>query len=60
MFGLLKKKPIEKLEKAYRKKLKDAQAAQRGGNMPLFADLSTEAEELGRELDKARAAAGDA
>lgn len=57
MFKLFKKSAAEKLEIAYRKKLEEAQAAQRAGKMPLFATLSSEAEEIGRQLDDARAAA---
>ena len=46
--------PVKKLEKAYAKKIAEAQAAQRAGKMPEFASLSAEAEELGRQLDEAR------
>ncbi len=51
MFGLFKKDPVKKLEAQYMEKLKAARDAQRGGNMPLFATLSAEAEELGQQLD---------
>ncbi len=54
MFGL-KQNPVKKLEKSYSKKLAEATAAQRAGKIPEFARLSAEAEEIGRQLDEARA-----
>ena len=47
---------IKNAEKAYKRKLEEAQQAQRGGDMPRFAELSAEAEELGQRLDELRAA----
>ena len=55
MLNLFKKSPIKQLEAEYKKKLEEANAAQRGGNMPLFAVLSKEAEDIGEKLDEARA-----
>ena len=55
MLNLFKKSPTRKLEAEYRKKLEEANAAQRAGNMPKFAELSKEAEDIGQRLDEARA-----
>ena len=54
MLNLFKKSPIQKLEAKYKLKLEEARAAQRAGDMPRFAVLSREAEDLGEELDEAR------
>ena len=54
MLNLFKKSPAKKLEAEYRKKLEEANAAQRAGNMPRFAELSKEAEDIGQRLDEAR------
>lgn len=53
MFGL-KRDPVKQLEKRYGKKMAEAQAAQRAGKIPEFAELTAEAEAIGRELDAAR------
>ena len=56
MFKLFGGGKIKAAEKAYKRKLEEAQQAQRGGDMPRFAELTAEAEELGRQLDELRAA----
>ncbi|MEM1247334.1 MAG: DUF6435 family protein [Acidobacteriota bacterium] len=43
--------PRKKLEKELRKKLEEAAEAQRAGKIPVFAVLSSEAEELQKQLD---------
>lgn len=56
MFGLFKSNPVAKLEKELAAKMEEAMNAQRNGKMPLFAQLSAEAEEIGQRLDAAKAA----
>lgn len=51
MFGFLKRDPAKKLRDSYNKKLSEAMAAQRSGDMARFAELSEEAEALLKELD---------
>ena len=51
MFKLFKADPLPKLEKAYARKLEEARDAQRGGNMPLYASITAEAEEIGKRID---------
>jgi len=51
MFKLFQTDPKKKLEKQVARKLEEARDAQRGGNMPLFATLTAEAEEIGERLD---------
>jgi len=48
--------PVKKLEKLYAKVLEQAMHAQRNGDMALYAKLSTEAEEIGKQIDEAKAA----
>jgi len=48
MFGLFKKDAY----KQYSKKLEEAMNAQRNGKMDVYAKLSTEAEEIGKKMDK--------
>jgi len=58
MFGLdklFKKDPLEKLRRDYAAKVSAATAAQRSGKMPLFASLTAEAEEIGKEMDRLEA-----
>lgn len=55
MLNLFKKSPTKKLEAEYKQKLEEANAAQRAGDMPKFAVLSKEAEDIGEKLDAARA-----
>jgi hypothetical protein len=52
MFGLFKKDAYKELEKQYSKKLEEAMNAQRNGKMDVYAKLSTEAEEIGKKMDK--------
>ena len=52
MLRLFKTDPKKKLEKQYMRKLEEARDAQRSGQIPLYATLSAEAEEIGRRLDK--------
>ena len=51
MFNLFRSSPTKRLEKSYLKKLEEARDAQRQGKIPLFATLTAEAEELGKQLD---------
>ncbi len=51
MFKLFQTDPRKKLEKQLARKLEEARDAQRSGNMPLFATLTAEAEEIGQRLD---------
>ena len=52
MFGLFKKDPIKKLEEQYRKKSEEAITAQRNGDIEGFSQLSFEADELLKQLEK--------
>ena len=52
MFNFFKKEPAKKLQKLYDKKLVDAMEAQRNGNIALFAQLSSEADQLLKKLDE--------
>ncbi len=54
MFKLFQTNPTKKLEKQYALKLEEARDAQRAGKIPLFATLTAEAEEIGRQLDAAK------
>ena len=51
MFKLFRTDPTKKLEKQYARKLEEARDAQRRGQIPLYATLSAEAEEIGQRLD---------
>lgn len=55
MFNKLFGNPLKKLEKEYEKLLTRAVSAQRNGDMALFAKLSTEAENIGKQLDDLKA-----
>lgn len=55
MLGLFRKDPVAKLEKQLAAKMEEAMNAQRNGKMPLFAQLSAEAEAIGQELDQLKA-----
>ena len=57
MLKLFKTDPKKKLEKQYARKLEEARDAQRSGKIPRFAELTAEAEEIGRELDALRQSA---
>ena len=54
MLKLFGSDPQQKLEKELSKKLRAARDAQRGGNIPLYAELSAEAEKIGKSLDELR------
>lgn len=51
MFGLFKKDPLIELRKQYNKKLEEAMLAQRNGNIRGYAELTEQAEALGKQLD---------
>ncbi|MEM1177137.1 MAG: DUF6435 family protein [Acidobacteriota bacterium] len=55
MLGLFRKDPVTKLEKQLAAKMEEAMHAQRNGKMPLFAQLSAEAEAIGQKLDQIKA-----
>jgi hypothetical protein len=50
MFGWLKTDPKKTLNKAYLSKLEEAMHAQRNGNIRLYSELTTQAEELHRQI----------
>ncbi|MBZ0111563.1 MAG: DUF6435 family protein [Thermoanaerobaculia bacterium] len=54
MLNLFRSDPLKKLEKTIAAKLAQARDAQRSGNMPRYAVLSAEVEDLGRQLDSLR------
>lgn len=58
MFRLFQTDPIKKLEKQYMKKLAEARDAQRRGQMPVYATLTAEAEEIGQRIDALKREAG--
>lgn len=51
MFKLFEANPARKLEKQYFQKLEEARDAQRRGQIPLYATLTAEAEEIMTRLD---------
>lgn len=51
MFGLFKKDPSIELRKQYNKLLEAAMQAQRNGNIRGYAELTEQAEVLGKQLD---------
>ncbi len=55
MFNTIFGNPLKKLEKEYARLLEKAVHAQRNGDMALFAKLSTEAENIGKQLDDLKA-----
>lgn len=55
MFKLFQIDPKKKLKKQYARKLEEALDAQRCGQIPLYATLTAEAEEIGQRLDDLRA-----
>lgn len=55
MFSFLKSNPIEKLEKKYRDLTEKAVHAQRNGNIELYSQLTFEAEEIVKEIEKLEA-----
>ncbi len=52
MFGLFNKNPIKKLEKTYNDLLEKGVQAQRNGNIDLYADLSQQADNVLKEIEK--------
>ncbi|MBB3189743.1 DUF6435 family protein [Halomonas cerina] len=54
MFGLFKRDPAKKLQKAYEQKLEQAMQAARNGDMRTNASLTEEAEALRREIEKTK------
>jgi molybdenum-dependent DNA-binding transcriptional regulator ModE len=55
MFGWLKSDPIEKLDKQYQAKLKEAMETQRNGNIQRYAELTQEAESILESIDALKA-----
>lgn len=55
MFGLFKSDPTKKLKKQHELLMKKAVDAQRNGNMALFANLSSEAEEIYKKIKELEA-----
>ncbi len=55
MFKLFRSDPLEKLEKQYARKLEEARDAQRSGKIPLYANLTAEAEAIADRIDDLRA-----
>lgn len=51
MFGLFKKDEKKKLEKTYADLLTKATNAQRNGDMALYAELSSKADKVLKEID---------
>ena len=54
MFGLFKKDPAKKLEKAYRAKLEEARDLQRSGDIKGYAVAMDEAETILKQLEAVR------
>lgn len=52
MFGLFKKDPLAALQQKYNKTLEAAMLAQRNGNLRGYAELTEQAEALGKQLDQ--------
>lgn len=50
MFGLFKTDPLKKLRKDYEKTLYEAMQAQQGGNIRLYAELSTQADSIYQKI----------
>jgi len=55
MFSFFKRDPVKKLRQQYDAKAEQAMLAQRKGDMRLFADLTSEAEDLWLQLEKLQA-----
>ena len=55
MFSLFKKDPEKKLQKKYEQLMKDAVDAQRSGDIEGYSNLSTQADNIAKELDKIKA-----
>jgi len=52
MFGLFKADPIKKLRKQYDKILQEAMQAQRGGDIRLYSELSTQADQIYQQIKR--------
>ncbi|QDV49460.1 DUF6435 family protein [Gimesia fumaroli] len=52
MFGWLRRDPKKKLELQYAQKLEAARDAQRNGDIQSFATLTSEAEEILKQIDR--------
>jgi len=52
VFNIFKKNPVEKLEKEYALKLKEAADAQRSGDIGLYSELTQQAESIINRIDK--------
>lgn len=57
MFGLFKKDPIKKLNEECARLQEKAMQAQRNGKIELYAELSAQAEEIIKEIEKLESAA---
>lgn len=56
MFGLFKRNRRAKLEAEYRRLLKEARDLQRNGDIQGFAELTSRADAVAREIDAAKQA----
>lgn len=52
MFGLFKKDESKELQKKYEGLMKKALDAQRKGDIALFSELSAQAEDVAKDMDK--------
>ncbi len=50
MFSIFKRDPIKKLDKAYEAKLEEAMLAQRNGDIKSYAALTSEAENIKKDI----------
>lgn len=50
MFGIFKSDPVKKYQKQYEQLLQDAMQAQRGGDIRLYSELSSEADRLYQKI----------
>ncbi len=55
MFGLFKKDPVAKLQKAYEAKMLEARDVQRSGDLRKYAVVIEEAEEILKKIEAAKA-----
>ena len=55
MLGFLRSNPVKDLRRRYMAKMKEARDEQRRGDVVRAAELTAEAEEIGKELDRAEA-----
>lgn len=56
MFGLFKKDPAKQLRQQYEKLLEEARDLQRKGDIKGYAQKSTEAEEVAKQLERIQTA----